>query len=1053
MKYTVFMSVLIAGCVMLTDLINGGLGTPNFPVSKSIAKDMPSTAVHLGTLPMQGETVRDEDAQWIPMTELQQSGRAQTYEGEYWIRLRPTEQTILDPYLWIRGIESYEVYGKGERLFRFNIEPFNPKVRTNNQLRLVPLSSAGDGFVYIRVILTEPGIPLYESSYLIVKAEDALSHALRQNAVRAILGIIFSFLGAASIFAFASNRKQTIYLFFALLNIGQGLSCFVNTSLLSYYVDASALAYFSPLFMPFSMVAYLAFLERMYGKGRRSVNRLLLYFMAAYFACSAAAAWFHEPAYEWLTGKTFQWLLFTVLIVLSISIIRSHRLQVDGKMEWIMLGNSVMILLWIYKWLMFLYPAIGYWLYMNWPLYSFYWQTDTVYIAGFIFVLCTGLALSGYLRNMHEKVHIYAGQLEEQNTRLKELDELKDEFLANTSHEIRTPLQGIIGISESLLEGVAGPLTPAVRSNLQLIADSGSRLTGLVNDILDLSRLRHGDLQLRRSPVHMRQAASVVMAVFVPLARQKNILLINDIDQHIPLVDADENRLQQILYNVIGNAYKFTDRGEVRIRAVEEDGFLAVEVRDTGIGIDRADQEAVLEPFVQAGAYRPNGGTGLGLPITRKLVELHGGQLKLSSVPGAGTKVSFTLPIVAEAAVPGDQAAIGDRNVEASLRKYETPAAALEDLSVQTAASRTDGAEATILVVDDEPINLQVWIHYLAETGHRIMSAGSGAEALRIVQERKPDLVLLDIMMPGMTGYEVCAALRKQYHPGELPIVLLTAKNQPSDILQGFDAGANDFLIKPISKRELLARLQMHLELAQLNQALEEQVRERTADLENTYRQLQDSMMETYEALGEVAIWEERNRIAHEIHDILGHKLTGAAMQLEAAKRLMLIDPDSAQSKLDAALESVRKGLEDVRVAVRMMKENSPKDDLAESLNELMDETEHMAGITIRRSISDDIPSLDALMKKTVYHALQEGLTNGIKHGGSKCFEFVLRMDGDTLRFALHNDGAPYTAVPYGFGLSTMKEKIRHLGGSIELSVSDILGGSVLRIEIPLKDC
>nr|WP_306812747.1 ATP-binding protein [Paenibacillus soyae] len=653
---------------------------------------------------------------------------------------------------------------------------------------------------------------------------------------------------------------------------------------------------------------------------------------------------------------------------------------------------------------------------------------------------------------MHEKLHVYAGQLEEQNTKLKELDELKDEFLANTSHEIRTPLQGIVGISESLLEEAAGPLPPAVRSNLQLIADSGSRLTGLVNDILDMSKLKHGDLQLRRSPVHLRQAASVVLAVFEPLARQKSILLINDIEQHVPLAYADENRLQQILYNVIGNAYKFTDRGEVRIRAEEENGFLVVEVRDTGIGIDRADQEAVLEPFTQAGAYRPNGGTGLGLPITRKLVELHGGELKLVSLPGAGTSVTFSLPVAADSDSLGYSAAGGEGDMEASLRKYEPPIALAEDLPAPAAASRSGGAQATILIVDDEPINLQVWKNYLADTGHLVLSAGSGQEALNAVREQKPDLVLLDIMMPGMTGYEVCSALRKQYHPGELPIVLLTAKNQPSDILQGFDAGANDYMIKPVSKRELLARMQLHLELARLNQALEEQVKQRTADLENTYRQLQDSMMETYDALGEVAIWEERNRIAHEIHDILGHKLTGAAMQLEAAKRLMLIDPDSAQSKLDAALESVRKGLEDVRVAVRMMKENSPKDDLAESLNELMNETEHMTGITVRRSISGDIPVLDALMKKSVFHALQEGLTNGIKHGGSKQFDFALYMDEDVLLFALHNDGLPYTAAPYGFGLSAMKDKIKHLGGTIELAVSDILGGSVLRIEIPMRD-
>lgn len=255
---------------------------------------------------------------------------------------------------------------------------------------------------------------------------------------------------------------------------------------------------------------------------------------------------------------------------------------------------------------------------------------------------------------------------------------------------------------------------------------------------------------------------------------------------------------------------------------------------------------------------------------------------------------------------------------------------------------------------------------------------------------------------------------------------------------------------KRTTKREQPSRM----ELTRLNQELEEKLRQRTAELEGTSLRLQEAMLETYEALDEVAIWEERNRIAHDIHDMLGHQLAGAAVQLEAAKRLTHIDPDSARSKLDAALESVRRGLEDVRIAVRMMKEHSPKKDWADALHELMDEMERMTGVTINRLIHGDIPVLDAFTKKSIHHALQAGLANGMKRGASRRFDFSLRMEGNMLRFSLKHDGTSHTTMPDGDStfLHAMNEKIRHLGGSVELLPTSPLGGAELRIALPLKN-
>jgi signal transduction histidine kinase len=211
----------------------------------------------------------------------------------------------------------------------------------------------------------------------------------------------------------------------------------------------------------------------------------------------------------------------------------------------------------------------------------------------------------------------------------------------------------------------------------------------------------------------------------------------------------------------------------------------------------------------------------------------------------------------------------------------------------------------------------------------------------------------------------------------------------------------------------------------------------------------QMSIQETFEAMGEVAIWEERNRIAHEIHDILGHNLTATLVQLEAAKRLMAVSPEIALQKLELAQEAVRRGLHDIREAVHTVKNDLKRADLFASLVELIQETEKMSGITIEFEIGL-LPMLNALQKKVLYHALQEGLTNGIKHGGSKKFVFQLHQASGQLHFLLINYGKPYQYDSPGYGLTAMADKVRHLGGTSSLrALRD--EGSMLQITIPLQ--
>jgi two-component system sensor histidine kinase ChiS len=394
---------------------------------------------------------------------------------------------------------------------------------------------------------------------------------------------------------------------------------------------------------------------------------------------------------------------------------------------------------------------------------------------------------------------------------LQQIDKLKDEFLANTSHELRTPLNGIIGIAESMVQGATGKLTTPQKQNLSMIVASGSRLTNLVNDLLDFSKLRHKEITLQTKPLDIRQIAEIVLTLSRPLIKNKPISLENHIPFDPPSVIGDENRLQQILLNLVGNAIKFTSAGVVALTAVMQDEHLAISVSDTGIGIPADKIDAVFRSFeqVDASTERTYGGTGLGLPITKQLVELHGGTITVDSTLDEGSTFTFTLPITNEKPLnePGAHTEI------AAARDYSEPS---ETLPITTSYQ---AGKYSILVVDDEPVNRQVLLNHLSLQNYSVIQAEDGLAALDAVANHRPDLILLDVMMPRMSGYKACQQLRKQYSQTELPIVMLTAKNQVANLVEGFKAGANDYLTKPFSRDELISRIQTHLRLATINRA------------------------------------------------------------------------------------------------------------------------------------------------------------------------------------------------------------------------------------------
>ncbi len=430
-----------------------------------------------------------------------------------------------------------------------------------------------------------------------------------------------------------------------------------------------------------------------------------------------------------------------------------------------------------------------------------------------VVVLALGLFSRAYQKNLRQEREAIA--------QLREVDKLKDEFLANTSHELRTPLHGITGLAESLLDGGGGELSDKAKSHLTMIVTSGRKLSGLIDDILDFSKLSAEGLELARRPVDLHALTALVLRLLEPLAADKRLALVNTVPKDLPPADADETRLEQILHNLIGNAIKFTDAGQVEVAARAQKDEIRVRVSDTGIGIARAKLEHIFGAFEQADAstQRMFGGTGLGLAITRQIVTLHGGRIWAESTPGHGSTFFFTLPVSSEPMTENLDS--GGRITSVRVVTEEIVPRAPEEAAPASGAAR-------ILIVDDEPVIRQVLLDHLAPD-YQVTQAASGQEALEQLTDAEFDLVLLDLMMPKMSGYEVCRVIRRRHSLEDLPVIMLTAKDRVSDLVDGFARGANDYLTKPVTKNELLARVETHLRLLGSHRDLNRLVEERTA--------------------------------------------------------------------------------------------------------------------------------------------------------------------------------------------------------------------------------
>ncbi len=381
----------------------------------------------------------------------------------------------------------------------------------------------------------------------------------------------------------------------------------------------------------------------------------------------------------------------------------------------------------------------------------------------------------------------------------EQADAAKSSFLSTVSHELRTPLTSVLGFAKIIrrrLEERLFPMIPEddrkiqqakhqVIENLQIVVSEGERLTKLIDDVLDLAKIEAGKFTWNMASVSVKDVIDRAVAATASLFDAKSLKLVRDIEPDLPEITGDQDRLIQVVINLISNAVKFTDAGSITCSVRQEGMELLVSVKDSGIGISPDDQPKVFEKFKQVGdtlTDKPKG-TGLGLPICKEIVEYHGGRIWVESEPSHGSIFSFTLPILNQSA-----------QLELLPKRHSIDIESLVK-QLRERVPTHDAHDKSVLVVDDDSNIRSLLQQELAEAGYKVRLAEDGRKALALIREEMPGLIILDVMMPEMNGFDVAAVLKNDPATMDIPIIILSILE---DKERGFRLGVDRYLTKPI---------------------------------------------------------------------------------------------------------------------------------------------------------------------------------------------------------------------------------------------------------------
>jgi signal transduction histidine kinase len=677
-------------------------------------------------------------------------------------------------------------------------------------------------------------------------------------------------------------------------------------------------------------------------------------------------------------------------------------------------------------------------------------------------------------------------EIEQARDELKSLDREKSRFTANVHHELRTPLTLTLAPLEAMLAGDFGDVSPLQRDTLTTMHTNAQRLLRLINDLLDLAKVEGQQLALTRVPAHAGELIEGLVRGARPLAERKGVTLESVGLAELPTVNVDRSALEKVAVNLIGNALKFTDAGgRVEVRGTPApDGGVHLVVSDTGIGLPRDQLDRIFDRFAQvdASATRQHEGTGIGLALAHELVSLHGGRIWAESEgPGRGTQLHVTLPFGEPDAEP-EEAVLQDeagatstlieikRNVERSA--FENRVA--DEESFEGSAPE----DAPRVLVAEDNADMRKLFAVLLGREYRVRLTRNGREALEAAREEAPELILTDVMMPEMSGIELCRAIKNDPATAGIPLVLVTSKAEREMKVEGLELGADDYVTKPFHPRELLARVRSLVRLRQL----QAQVEEHNVLLVHTNQELSDALGELKETSSQLvqaerlaAVGELASGIAHEANNPMNfasNAVRALEAQFEAGGDL---DTESVAELFQIAeegLERTRRLVGDLRDFASPGQAARSDVDVRSGLDSTLRLVAHSLrdeGIALETDLADRVPTLygDARALNQVFLNLLKNATEALDgRGGTVAVS--LRTEAGSIVVRVSDDGpgiAPeaqehlfepfYTTKSAGrgtgLGLSISQRIASDHGGSITVESSEGTG-TTFTVRLPVPD-